>query len=177
MRKHKTDEEKLLMIRERLHVLEEKDPKLAEIVDSIINSSFAGVIANDAALESVSVMLRAINLPLHRVGFVMPLPSDVEARIFEASEMVAKAFRTLYVNENYLLPLMVRKHRIGEMKDFDDAHDRKWGVLDAFVKEQRVKVERLLEKAYRENLWDGGSPIEYARSRLNIMEGDYFHEN
>ena len=165
------------MIRERLPVLEEKDPKLAEIFDAVINTGFSGAIPLDKALESITALLRGINLPLHRVGFVMPVPSDVQARIFEASEMVAKAFRTLYVNENYLLPLMVRKHRIGEMKDFDDAHDRKWGVLDAFVKEQRVKVERMLEKAYRENRWDGGAPIEYARSRLNIMEGDYFHEN
>ena len=177
MRKHQTSEEKLLMIRERLPVLEEKDPALAEIVDSIINTAFAGIIDTPTALESISVMLRAINLPLHRVGFVMPLPSDVQARINEVSEMVAKAFHALYVNENYLLPLMVRKRRIGEMKDFDDAHHNRWAVLDAFVAEQRVRVERLLDKAYREKRWDGGAPIEYARSRLNIMEGDYFHEN
>ena len=164
------------MIRERLHVLEEKDSKLAEIVDALINSAFAGAIGDTYALESISTILRATNLPLHRVGFVMPLPSDVEARIFEVSQMVAKAFHALYVNENYLLPFIMRKRRIGEMKDFDDAHDRKWAVLDAFVSEQRVKVERALEKAYREKRWDGGAPIEYARSRLNIMEGDFFHE-
>lgn len=176
MRKHQTSEEKLLMIRERLSVLEEKDPALAEIVDSIINTAFAGIIDNSTALESVSVMLRAINLPLHRVGFVPPLPIGVEARINEVSEMVAKAFHALYVNGNHLLPLMVRKRRIGEMKDFDDAHHDKWAVLDAFVAEQVAKTQRMLEKAYRENRWDGNVPIEYARSRLNIMEGDYFHE-
>lgn len=175
MRKHQTPEEKLLMIRERLPLLE--DPHLAEIVDSIINTGFSGAISLHNALESVRVLLNAVNMPIHRVGFFPPLPSEVQARINEASEMVAKAFHVLYVNENYLLPLMVRKRRIGEMKDFDDAHHSRWCVLDAFVGEQRAKVERMLEKAYRENLWDGGAPIEYARSRLNIMEGDYFHEN
>lgn len=176
MRKHQTTEEKLMMIRERLPVLEEKNTKLAEIVDAMINTAFSGAVPLSVALESITVMLRSINLPLHRVGFVMPLPSEVQARINEASEMVAKAFHALYVNDNYLLPLMVRKHRIGEKKDFDDAHDRKWGVMDAFVGEQCAKVERNLEKAYREGIWDGNAPIEYARSRLNIMEGDHFHE-
>lgn len=176
MRKHQTTEEKLMMIRERLPVLEEKDHKLAEIVDTIINLAFAGVIRLETALESITAMLRGINLPLHRVGFVMPLPSEVQARINEVSEMVAKAFNALYVNDNYLLPLMVRKIPHGRTKDFDDAHDRKWGVMDAFVGEQCAKVERNLEKAYRENRWDGKVPIEYAWSRLNIMEGDHFHE-
>lgn len=165
------------MIRERLSVLEEKDPKLAELVDALINTGFSGAIPLETALESVSVMLRAINLPLHRVGFVMPLPFVVQVQINEVSQMVAEAFNALYVGKNHLLPLMVRKRRIGEMKDFDDAHHDKWAVLDAFVGEQVAKTQRMLEKAYRENRWDGNVPIEYARSRLNIMEGDYFHEN
>lgn len=164
------------MIRERLPVLEEKDPKLAEIADAIINTGFSGAIPLDKALESITALLRAINLPIHRVGFVMPVPSDVQARINEVCEMMAEAFRSLYVNANYLLPFVVRKRRIGEMKDFDDAHHHKWAVVDAFVAEQVFKAERMLVKAYRENRWDGNVPIEYARSRLNIMEGDYFHE-
>lgn len=174
MRKHKTPEEKLLMIRERLPLLE--DPHLAAIVDSIINTGFSGAISLHNALESVRVLLNAVNMPIHRVGFFPPVPSDVQARINEVCEMMAEAFRSLYVNANYLLPFVVRKRRIGEMKDFDDAHHHKWAVVDAFVAEQVAKAERMLVKAYRENRWDGNVPIEYARSRLNIMEGDYFHE-
>jgi len=176
MRKHKTTEEKLLMIRERLPVLEEKDPAWAETVNSIINLAFSGAMPLEKGLAVITNLLLALNLPIHRVGFVMPLPSKVQARITEVSEMMAKAFHALYVNENYLLPFVVRKRQIGEMKDFDDAHHSRWCVLDAFVSEQCAKAEQMLEKAYRENRWDGGAPIKYARSRLNIMEGDYFHE-
>lgn len=174
MRKHQTAEEKLLMVRERLHILE--DLKLANIIEDIINTGFSGAISLHNALESIRVLLRSINMPIHRVGFVPPLPSDVQARIYEASERVREAFSALYVNENYLLPFIVRKRRIGEMKDFDDAHHDRWCVLDALVGEQCAKVERMLEKAYRERRWNGKVPIEYARSRLNIMEGDHFYE-
>jgi len=97
MRKHKTTEEKLLMIRERLPVLEEKDPAWAETVNSLINLAFSGAMPLEKGLAVITDLLRALNLPIHRVGFVMPLPSKVQARITEVSEMMAKAFHALYV--------------------------------------------------------------------------------